>query len=67
MLYPQVDLQEWLEKYDLKTKEGICHKCGYFIIAEVPFAEAKMRGLVSRDHGCGEEALLYVFVNMEKK
>ena len=67
MLFPQVELEEWSKLYGVLPKEGLCHACGDFIIANIPFADGPSRGLVSKDHGCGDRARLYVFVNKEKK
>lgn len=52
--------ESWTKKYGVETKEGVC-SCGKNIIANIPFAEGKLRGFVSKDHGCGFEKTLVVF------
>ena len=61
MIYPVVSTEEWSELYKVVPVEGKCPKCGIDIIADKPFADGRLRGFISEDHGCGIEKCLATF------
>lgn len=55
MIYPNVSLEEWLEKYPvLEIKKKRCHYCREFRVANIPFIEKDWVGLQSKDCSCGK-------------
>lgn len=61
MIFPDWTTEEWAKKHKLSVETGTCPKCGIGIIADKPFADGKLRGFMSEDHGCGIERTLVVF------
>lgn len=67
MILPTTDAETWAKQYGLLIDERPCAKCQQLITATIPFAEGKIRGLRSEEHGCGEEYRLIVFRSMDKQ
>ena len=51
----KVELQAWIEKYDLKIEEYHCPKCHKVVGTTVPVMTADSAGLQSPVHECGSE------------
>lgn len=66
MLYPIESAEDWARKYDLPIKTGNCSSCGVMLIADIPFATKKWRGLRSAPHACGENFALSCAINVDE-
>lgn len=66
MLYPQETTEKWSKKYKISPVDGKCPSCGIDIRADIPFADKKLRGFISEDHGCGIEKCLINCVSTER-
>lgn len=54
ILYPKVSAESWAKTYGLIVKSHSCYNCGKNLVANVPFATKRWRGLISPKHECGE-------------
>ena len=55
MLFPQVPLGEWLEQYpELEVEKDVCDECEGELIANIPFIQPGVRGLISPLCSCGK-------------
>ena len=55
MIYLQVDLQKWIERYDLEIQIYNCPKCKKAFKTEVPIMTKDSVGLQSHIHECGSQ------------
>lgn len=55
------DVHTWCQENNLKIKKGICPICHQPTVANIPFKDEDLNGLISQDHGCGLENCLIVF------
>lgn len=54
MIFRDVSLEEWLERYpELEIEEGFCNQCGKTMRTTKPFVEKGYVGLVSPKCSCG--------------
>ena len=62
ILYPDVDLGSWCNRWSLTVFDGKCAKCGRVIRVDRPFASDGVRGLIGRDGcECGAEWVPFCF------
>lgn len=54
MIYPQVDLNEWIAKWGLEIAEYECPLCKSIFRTTIPVMTKDSAGLVTPDHGCGD-------------
>lgn len=57
-----IDHKEWASRYGIKIKRGKCPMCDKMVVTNIPFATKDVRGLKSKDHGCGEKYTRKVMV-----
>jgi hypothetical protein len=67
MIYPQVDLQEWCDRYSLKPITRPCKGCGKEFETKLPVATKMCRGLAAELHECGENYRLVVLRPIDQK
>lgn len=67
MIFPKVDPKSWAKLYDIEPRLVPCRGCGKVIPKTVPFADEKLRGLRTENHGCGDEFHQYTFVRVDKQ
>lgn len=60
MIFPDYTLEDFCKQHDLKPIIRPCRKCQALTETTIPFATRLSRGLMSKDHGCGEEYTLMV-------
>jgi len=53
VIFPKVELINWIEKYSLVEKTYSCPKCGRNFKTTVPVITKECAGLSSRVHECG--------------
>jgi hypothetical protein len=63
MIYPDVTVEEWCERYSLEPTTEPCVKCGQQVTTTRPFATGSWRGLQAEDHGCGVRYLLTIAID----
>lgn len=66
MLYPDTELQEWLNLYNLEPQSKQCPSCNKMIITTVPVALKGYRGLQSPVHECGDEGVVTILIPVDK-
>lgn len=55
MIFPEISLKKWLEKYpDLDQLEINCDHCGKLMLASKPFIERGYVGILAPDCSCGK-------------
>lgn len=52
MIYPEVNLQVWLERWGLEIESWTCDICGKEFETTVPILAKDSAGLVTPEHGC---------------
>jgi hypothetical protein len=52
VVFPNVDPEEWAERYGIEVKEHPCPECGSLFWPTVPIAMKGYRGLQTVYHGC---------------
>lgn len=57
----ETSADEWALKHSLRPEADNCPKCGVVREANIPFSAFGCDGLMSEDHGCGENYRLRVF------
>lgn len=67
MIYPDVDLKSWCERYGLEIKRRACLHCGQVFETTVPVAVKGYRGLQAPLHECGEKYVGSIFVPVGRK
>ena len=67
MLFPQENIDKWVEKYGLRVQSGECSMCGKQVVTDIPFVFEGYRGLKSKDHGCGEKYTWKTFKPFKEK
>lgn len=69
VLYPQVDLKEWCERYDIELTEDPCVKCGQVYPFTTPIALKDWRGVTQDIHDCGPVYRQYILrpIGQEEK
>jgi hypothetical protein len=53
MIYPDVPVEKWCEKYDLHIAKDRCTNCSRIRITNIPFIESGFAGLMSTQCECG--------------
>lgn len=48
-----VDAERWAKRWDLRPFTHPCHECGRDQTASIPFATARLRGLIAPECECG--------------
>jgi hypothetical protein len=61
-LFPDTDLSDWCEKWDLSVFDGSCSKCGASLRVDIPFVAKDARGLIAQKCRCGNDLVPFVFV-----
>ena len=56
--------ESWTEKYKIEPIEDSCPSCGLKRVANIPFADKKLRGFTSEDCKCGQCSLI-TFIDLE--
>ena len=52
MIYPDVTVEEWAEKYGLDLTPDQCRGCGKILSNWTPIATRDFRGVITTPHGC---------------
>jgi len=60
VIYPNVDLNKWIEKYDLGIETFSCPKCKKVFETIIPIMTIDSVGLQSQSHKCGPEYILVI-------
>lgn len=66
MIYPDVNVEKWCERYGLTVKTRPCLQCGILQTTSIPWASGEWRGLVSTKHACGEDYELSTAISINK-
>lgn len=66
-MFPEVQLSNWLKKYNLKVGKYKCPSCGYFFNMDIPMLTSDLAGLISINHGCGKGMVGMVAVPRTQK
>jgi hypothetical protein len=53
MIFPQVELQEWIDKWGLEIADYECPTCKKTFKTTIPVMTKDSAGLVTPDHDCG--------------
>lgn len=62
MIYPDVSLEEWCEKWDLEVESSTCYECGRKAYSTIPYLEKDYAGLESPLCPCGSGPCVAVMV-----
>ena len=55
MIYPNIALEKWINKYKLEVAAFFCPNCGKTFRTEVPIIMKNYVGLESPVHSCGKD------------
>ena len=66
MIYPDVNVDKWCERYKLTVKIRPCPKCQKLQTTSIPWASGEWRGLVAPKHECGEDYELSTAISIDK-
>lgn len=68
MIYPDVELNTWLQKYDLEVTEKVCPKCKQLFLTKIPILIKGYAGLETPAHECGSnyKSAIFTPVSNEK-
>lgn len=61
MIYPDTNLEEWLNKYELEITNKICPKCEQNFPTCVPVLIKGYAGLETPEHNCGPNYKAAIF------
>jgi len=53
--FPDMPLDDWLERYDLEVFEYTCPKCGDKFKTTIPIITKEYAGVMTPVHGCGDQ------------
>jgi hypothetical protein len=69
MIYPDDKPEVWAKRYSIDVSPRPCEQCGVMVVPDIPYAYKDWRGLMSKDHGCGEKYvhMSVVSVNPESR
>jgi len=56
VIFPDVGVQKWCEKWDLEVETSRCVICGRTRVANVPYLSQRWAGLIATDCRCGNKA-----------
>lgn len=60
ILYPQVDIKEWCDRYKIELTEDYCRKCKVVYPFTTPIAHKDWRGVTQDIHECGPGYRQYI-------
>ena len=55
MIFPDVDVKNWCDKYGIEIDENKCENCGKLIDTYIPYVTSRHVGVLSSKCDCGEE------------
>jgi hypothetical protein len=55
MIFPDVSVEVWCKKHDIKVKNLECPKCGFIQETTIPFITQECVGLMAPLHECGKQ------------
>lgn len=69
MIFPEVDLDEWCEKYGLSKEEDICPDCGRILKPTIPFITKDFFGIKTDNSGetCGPDCGMAIAIARDPK
>ena len=61
MIYPDVEVSNWVQKYNLEVTEKACPKCKLIFFTNVPILIKGYAGLETPEHDCGSKYKAAIF------
>lgn len=61
MIYPDIELNTWLQKFDLEVTEKLCPKCKQVFLTNIPILIKGYAGLETPEHDCGSQYKAAIF------